>query len=517
MEETDEEISGQTLDVSAAAAEVSAAGVECDACEGRKRKAEQTCLECLASYCEPHLDLHNRLHGGKRHKLVEATEKLQEITCPKHGKLLEVFCRTDQQCICYLCITNAHRTHDVISIEVEVAEAHMKTGMIQREIANRVKTREKEVQVIQQAVEAFKILAENAVEKSERLFREMIQSMQERQCTVKDMIRAQEEDMVKKATEVLGRLQEELGQLQRRDAKLHYLKEISQANQNILFLLRFLSVPALLPSMDAAVFFVHPYSSFEFSAEAVADLIKQLEHICQSCFTTISENVREAVSLPAPALKTREDFLQYACKLTLNLNTAHVSLRLSKENKEVTAVVEAENYLDHPDRFDCRAQILCNEGLQGKSPQYWEVEFGGRHWVCIAVSYIGIRRKGKNGPLFGRNQDSWGLRCCATSYHFWHKNKSVTVDYEQPCSKIGVYLDHEAGVLAFYNVVDSMSLIYKVQTKFTEPVHAGFGLAGKGTHVKLCNVNEDDVIEEKTLFSYFSTSRPPWMQSAGTH
>ncbi|XP_072543065.1 tripartite motif-containing protein 16 isoform X1 [Salminus brasiliensis] len=489
------------------------ADVACDVCTGRKRKAEQTCLECLTSYCEPHLEQHNSLHGGKRHRLVEATERLQERICPEHGKLLEVFCRTDQRCICYPCITDSHRTHDVISIEVEVAEAHMRLGTTQREIADRVKTREKEVQELQQAIEAFKTLAGDAVEENERLFSELIQSMQEKKCTVKELIRAQEEAVMKKADEVLGRMQEELAQLQRREVELQHLEELSQADHDINFLQGLSTLPALSPARDAVVFFVHPYCSFELSTQAVADLTKQLSHICQSCFTTIAEKVRKAVILSAPAPKMREDFLQYACNLSLNRNTAHMCLRFSKENREVTTVSLLEDYPDHPDRFDCRSQILCNEGLEGRNPQYWEVEYGGRHWVCIAVSYIGVKRKGKYGPLFGKNRCSWGLRCSATSYRFWHNNKNWTVNYDRPCSKIGVYLDHRAGVLAFYNVLDSMSLIYKVQTEFTEPVYPGFGLAGKGTRIKLCDVSEDGGIEEKAPLSY-STTRPPWMPSA---
>lgn len=94
--------------------------VECSACTGWKRKAEQTCLECLSSYCDFHLDLHNTLHVGKRHRLVEAIEELQGKICPHHDKLQEVYCRTDQQCICHLCITDNHRGHDVIAIEMEV-------------------------------------------------------------------------------------------------------------------------------------------------------------------------------------------------------------------------------------------------------------------------------------------------------------------------------------------------------------------------------------------------------------
>lgn len=176
-----------------------------------------------------------------------------------------------------------------------------------------------------------------------------------------------------------------------------------------------------------------------------------------------------------------------ASKLTLNPDTAHLSFRLSKENKEVTAIPQAQDYKSHPDRFDCRAQILCKERLQG-TPQYWEVEYNVNVWVCIAVSYTGIYRKGKKGVLFGRNRCSWGLRCYSTSYEFWHDNKYIAVKHNKRCPRIGVYLDHGLGILEFYNVCDDMSLIYKAQINFTEPVYAGFGMGGKGSHIKLCDL-----------------------------
>lgn len=178
-----------------------------------------------------------------------------------------------------------------------------------------------------------------------------------------------------------------------------------------------------------------------------------------------------------------------ASKLTLNTDTAHVSLRLSKENREVTAMHLTQDYPNHPDRFDSRSQILCNEALQG-TPQYWEVEYGGSNWVCFAVSYIEIYRKGKGGCLFGRNRYSWSLRCYPASYEFWHANKHISVKHNKRCSRIGVYLDHGLGILEFYNVSDDMSLIYKAQIKFTKPVYAGFGLAGKGTRIMLCDLEK---------------------------
>lgn len=188
-----------------------------------------------------------------------------------------------------------------------------------------------------------------------------------------------------------------------------------------------------------------------------------------------------------------------AANLTFDTNTAHKKLRLSDEDRKVTASNMCVDYPEHKDRFDSRAQILCSEALRG-SPQYWEVEYDSGYWVCIAVSYKGIGRKGKRGPLFGRNRRSWGLRCDVLSFNYWHNNKETLVKKNTSrCCKIGVYLDHSAGILAFYDVLDNMSLIYMAQTVFSEPVYPGFGLAGYGSYVRLC-----DLMKSETVTSPFS-------------
>ncbi|XP_060729368.1 tripartite motif-containing protein 16 [Tachysurus vachellii] len=486
----------EEMDMSSDLSFTAPSDVECSSCTGRKRKAEKTCLQCLASYCEDHLDLHNVLHtNAKRHKMVAATGRLEERVCPEHDKLMEVFCRTDQQCICHLCITNKHRAHDVVSIDSEVAEVKLKLAKIQREITDRIKSRESEMQALKQAIEDFQTSARQAVEENEKSFTELIDAIELRQSTVKKLILDQEEAAVKNAKELLERLPSEITDLKKRDFELQRLEQLSQAENGVYFLQGILSTPALPLSSSSPVLFVHPYSSFQLATEAILDLIKQMNQVCNMHFTNISKNVQTADILKSPELKMREVLLQNASELTLNPDTAHFSLRLSKENREVTAVNQAQDYKSHPDRFVCRAQILCDQHLQG-TPQYWEVEFKVSNWVCIAVSYKGIYRKQKQGGLFGRNNCSWGLRCYYTSYEFWHDNKCISVKHNKRCTRIGVYLDHGIGVLEFYNVSDDMSLIYKAQTNFTEPVYAGFGLGGKGSHIMLCDLQKEKAMSK---------------------
>ncbi len=81
--------------------------VSCDSCTSRRTKAVQSCLTCVSSFCRNHLEKHNDLHGWKKHLLTEATD-LQSRTCSLHEKLMDVFCRTDQKCVCVLCAINIY-------------------------------------------------------------------------------------------------------------------------------------------------------------------------------------------------------------------------------------------------------------------------------------------------------------------------------------------------------------------------------------------------------------------------
>ncbi|KAI7800088.1 putative E3 ubiquitin/ISG15 ligase TRIM25 [Triplophysa rosa] len=90
------------------------ADVECDVCTGRKHKAIQSCLLCLNSYCQTHLEQHQNLFRGKRHDLIDATAPLHDVICPRHDKILDIYCRTDQKLICTLCI-DEHKNHEKVS------------------------------------------------------------------------------------------------------------------------------------------------------------------------------------------------------------------------------------------------------------------------------------------------------------------------------------------------------------------------------------------------------------------
>ncbi|XP_076119238.1 fibronectin-like isoform X1 [Alosa pseudoharengus] len=89
-------------------------GVLCAVCP---KRAFKSCVTCMASFCEIHVRPHYTAPALQRHKLVEATEDLEQRLCPRHYRQLELYCKTDQTAICVLCMAVEHIGHDITELE----------------------------------------------------------------------------------------------------------------------------------------------------------------------------------------------------------------------------------------------------------------------------------------------------------------------------------------------------------------------------------------------------------------
>ncbi|XP_065122548.1 E3 ubiquitin-protein ligase TRIM16-like [Paramisgurnus dabryanus] len=465
-----------------------AGDVECDVCTERKHKAVKSCLVCLNSYCQNHLEQHENLFKGKKHNLIDATGRLQEMICPQHKKLLEFYCRTDELCICYLCMAGMHKNHNTITAEEERTEKQKQLKKTQGKFQERIQERQQELQELRDAVKAHKRSAQTAVDDTERIFTQLITSIERRRSEVTQLIRDQEKTAVSEAEGLLKRLEQEIENLRRRDAEL---EQLSHTDDHINFIQSFQSLSVPPGSSYSLNITVSSFLSFDDVVKSVCHLRKKLEDFCKEEIEKISDRVKHTEIFSSCEPKTREEFLQYFHQLTADSNTVYASLCLSEGNSVITYIDTVQPYPDHLDRFACYPQVLCSESVSGRC--YWKVEWSGV--VYISVSYKSINRKEwSNKSMFGRNDQSWCLCCSDSICSFMHNNNKTELPVVFRSSRIGVYVDHSAGSLSFYSVSDTMILIHRVQTTFTQPLYPGFYVSRsaltRSGRVKLCNVTK---------------------------
>ncbi|KAM4605760.1 tripartite motif-containing protein 16-like [Polymixia lowei] len=455
--------------------------VACDVCTGRKLKALKFCQVCLVSYCEQHLQSHYDVAPLRKHKLVEASTEIQDNICSRHDEVMKIFCRTDQQCICYLCAMDEHKGHDTISAVTERSERQKELCVSQKNILERIQKQEKDVKVLQQKVENINCSADKAVENSDRIFTELIRSIERRRSEVKEQIRTQQKAEVSRTEELQKQKEQQIAELRRRNAEL---EQLSHTEDHIHFLQKYPSLSCLSEYKDLPSTDICPLQYFEDVAVAMSKTRDKVEDILKQEVPEILLTVTKVdvlLSTP-PEPTTRDDYLKYSRQIKLDPNTVHVTLSLSEGNRKVTLTQE-QLYPRHPERFIKAQQVLSTEGLTGRC--YWEVEWS-RFMVLIAVSYKNINRgRNYNECGFGNNDKSWALQCYSNRYEFKHNN--ITTPITGPLSsRVGVYLDYRAGTLCFYSVSKTMTLLHRVQTTFTQPLYPGVWLRCYGDTAELC-------------------------------
>ncbi|XP_018558009.1 tripartite motif-containing protein 16-like [Lates calcarifer] len=463
--------------------------VACDFCTGRKRKASKSCLQCLVSYCEQHLQPHYEVAPLKKHKLLKPSANIQENICSRHNEVMKIFCLTDQQCICYLCSMDEHKGHNTVSAEAEMINKKKELGLSRQKIQRRIRDQENHVKMLQQEVVAINCSADKAVTNTEKLSTDLVNVIVRGSTAVKRKIRSQQFTEVSRAKKLKEKLEQELVELRRKDTEL---EKLSHTEDQIQFLHNYVSLPPLskctlcpLPSSNT-----HPLQYFENVSKAVSEAGGKLTGTSTEEWNKISMTVTEVDVLLPQDPKTRAELSQYAVQrnqLTLNPNTANTRLVLSEENRKATSVKDTQSYIGHPERFMYNAQVLSRQQLTGRC--YWEVQWSGLG-VSVAVAYKDIARTGKES-VFGDNEKSWVLECCSNgNYNFKHKGNRKTIRGRQSF-RVGVFLDHRAGILSFYEISETVTVLHRVQTTFTQPPYAGLGICYFGSTAELCEVRRD--------------------------
>ncbi|XP_021166306.2 E3 ubiquitin/ISG15 ligase TRIM25 [Fundulus heteroclitus] len=434
----------------------------CDFCVLRQNQATKSCLTCLASYCDEHVEPHYIIPVLQKHELISATIPIGKKVCAQHGKLMDLYCRTDEELICTECTVEKHESHRFVSI-LELEETTKKRlETVRRRVQEKVQQRVEELEMLKEAEKNVKSSAQIAKTDCAKIFSELISSMQNRGRKLEQMIETQEKRAVAQAKELIQLLEKDLAELRGRDVELLQLS----IAEDVAYLMQSNSISDAFQDFEPGP---GPPRCFTDVTACVTEMKDKAEILLKETWPKISTTVSYVdFSLPPPPTK-REDFLHYWRLLNLDDTSNYPNLNLMDNNCKMRP--SPIPYPPHPNRFTKFPQVLCKEALTERC--YWEVEWHART-LSAAVVYEDANRTSDKSE-FGKNDKSWTLECSGNTLKFRHNNVEIKVPGS--CSKrIGVFLDYKAGILSFYQVSDPMILIFEFRTTFTRPLHPGIGL-----------------------------------------
>ncbi|XP_068584954.1 E3 ubiquitin/ISG15 ligase TRIM25-like [Cebidichthys violaceus] len=197
--------------------------VPCDVCTGTKLKALKSCLVCLASYCETHLEPHLTRSGLKRHQLINPVENLEGRMCTEHDKLLELFCKTDQICVCKLCTVLDHKNHDVVPLKEEYEGKKTELGKTEAEIQQMIKKRRLKIQEIKHSVELSEEDADREISDGVQVFTALKESVERSQAELIDTIKEKQRKKKKQAEGFIKELEQEISELKKKSTEVEQL------------------------------------------------------------------------------------------------------------------------------------------------------------------------------------------------------------------------------------------------------------------------------------------------------
>ncbi|XP_030267074.1 E3 ubiquitin-protein ligase TRIM39-like [Sparus aurata] len=408
--------------------------VPCDVCTGTRLKALKSCLVCLVSYCETHLEPHLTASGLKRHQLINPVENLEDRMCPKHDKLLELFCKTDQTCVCVLCPVLDHKMHKFVPLKEEYDKKKAELEKMEAEIQQMIKRRRLKIQEIEDSVKLSKNDADREIAEGVQVFTYLKVTVERSQAELIRTIEEKQKKTEKQAEDFIKELEQEISELMKRRTEV---EQLSHSEDHLHLLQNIPSLSPAPPTKDWTGVRVRP--SHEGT---VVRAVAQLEE-------TLSKQMKKLLEAELKRVQ------QYAVDVTLDPDTAHPDLILSDDGKQVHHDDDDiwSFTADNPKRF---SQCLCVLGKQSFSSGrfYFEVQVEGKTKWTLGVARESIDRKGK---ITLRPDD--GCWTIWLSNGNEYQAPSVRLSLKSQPQKVGVFVDYEEGLVSFYDV-DTADLIF---------------------------------------------------------
>ncbi|KAK7915389.1 hypothetical protein WMY93_011150 [Mugilogobius chulae] len=459
--------------------------IQCDMCSEPKCKALKSCLGCLSSFCETHLQPHLTVSGLKRHQLMEPVENLKDRLCPKHQRPLEYFCGIDLKIVC-----SSNSAHD----GAEEAEAPGDPSLPGAQ----------DTEVHRERAEGLQVFAA------------LMQSVQRNLDSFLDELQEKQKLSHKRAQELVQQLEQEYFTLHESSTEV---ERLSRSQDPLHFLQH---CPALTPPAG-----LKEWNSMSLEGEAcegsVARAVRELEKQLSQQFKQLLEQPASESNKPKPASGSNKPELKrlqtFAVDLTLDPDTAHPELVLSEDLKQVHHTDVKKQLPDSPLRFDQGVGVLAKQSFSS-GRFYFEVQVKGKiDWV-LGVAKESINRKGQ--ITLSPKNGFWCITLGNKTEYRAGADPTVRLSLQRAPQKVGVFVDYDQSLVSFYDT-DSADLLFSFTScSFTDKLFPFFGPchnAGGSNSAPLVVSTVETSRGTKNKNRYVAwigvTRAPPWRQAWG--
>ncbi|XP_037534973.1 E3 ubiquitin-protein ligase TRIM39 [Nematolebias whitei] len=418
--------------------------VPCDFCSGPRLKALKSCLVCLASYCQTHLEPHLTSSRLKRHQLVDPVENLEDRMCLKHDQPLQLFCQTDQTCVCSLCPVLDHKAHEFVLLREEYEGKKAELRNTEAEVQQMIQERRLKIQDLRESVKISEDAADREKAEGLQVFSDLMDSVERNKKRFMKEIEDKQKTIKKQAEGFIKHLEQEISELMKRSSEV---KQLSRSEDHLHLLQSCRNLKAAPPTKNWTEVRVHP-PSYEGT---VMRAVVQLEQ-------NLMEKMKELFELELKRVQ------KFEVDLTLDPKTANPYLILSEDGKQVhcgdvrkrlPVYQERFSYI-YQERFSYSVSVFGTQSFSS-GRFYFEVQVKGKtHWTLgVARESINRKRSLTASPQNG----FWTVRLRNGNEYKALAGPSVHLSLQSGPEKVGVFVDYEEGLVSFYDV-DAAALIY---------------------------------------------------------
>ncbi|XP_029288971.1 nuclear factor 7, ovary-like [Cottoperca gobio] len=369
--------------------------------------------------------------------------------CTKHDTQLELFCKTDQMCVCMLCTVLDHKTHDVVPLKEESEGNKAELEKTEADIQQMIQKRQVKIQEMKRSVELSKEDADREIAGGVQVFTALKESVERSQAELIHTVKEKQRETEKQAEGFIRELEQEVSELKKRSTEV---EQLSMSEDHLHVIQSFMFLKAAPPTKDWTVVSIC-LPSYEGT---VRRAVNQLEE-------TLSEQMKKLLEL--------KRVQQSAVDMTLDPDTAHPELIVSDDGKQVKDGDVSKRLPDNPERFNPCVYVLAKQSFSS-GRFYYEVQVKEKTKWRLGVARESINRKGD--ITLSPQKGYWTICLRNVNKYYALADPEVTLSLKSEPEKVGVFVDYEEGLVSFYDV-DAAALIYSFTgCTFTEKLYPYF-------------------------------------------